>query len=73
MSATGPSAIGTRALGLRQKRGWSREKLAAEAGVSLATVRRLERGNYPQVEHLIAIADCLDVSLDDLIGRRRPR
>ena len=53
----------------RRVRGWSRERLAAEAGVSLATVTRLENGRYPRVEHLIALADVLDVSIDQLVGR----
>lgn len=54
---------------LRRIRGWSRERLAAEAGVSLATVWRLENGRYPRVEHLVAVADALEVSVDQLLGR----
>lgn len=57
------------ALGLRHARRWSRERLAAEAGVSLATVWRVENGHYPRVEHLIALADALGVSVDQLLGR----
>jgi transcriptional regulator with XRE-family HTH domain len=53
----------------REKRGWSREKLAAEAGISFQTVYRLEHGRLPRVEHLVRIADALAVSLDELIGR----
>jgi transcriptional regulator with XRE-family HTH domain len=61
--------FGERILALRRERGWSPEKLAAEANVSLPTVRRVERGLYPRVEHLIALADSLDVTLDYLVGR----
>lgn len=61
--------IGPRILGLRRQRGWSAEKLAAEADVSLPTIRRVERGLYPRVEHLIALADCLGVTVDYLLGR----
>ncbi len=63
------SAIGQRISDLRRERGWSREKLAAEANVSLPTVRRVECGRYPRVDHLIALADCLRVTLDYLVGR----
>jgi len=62
---------GASVLRLRQAKGWSRERLAAEAGVSLATVWRLEHGRYPRVEHLVAIADAFDTSLDDLLARRQ--
>ena len=54
---------------LRAARSWTRERLAAEAGVSLATIWRMEHGQYPRVEHLIAIADALGVSTDELLGR----
>lgn len=54
---------------LRAARGWTRERLAAEAGVSLATIWRMEHGQYPRVQHLIAIADALGVSTDTLLGR----
>lgn len=58
---------------LRALRGWSRERLAAEAGVSLSTVWRTERGQYPRVEHLIAIAEALGVSTDAVLGRSAAR
>lgn len=54
---------------LRAARGWTRERVAAEAGVSLATIWRMEHGHYPRVQHLIAIADALGVSTDALLGR----
>ncbi len=58
---------------LRAARNWTRERLAAEAGVSLATIWRMEHGQYPRVEHLIAIADALGVSTDELLGRGKAR
>lgn len=63
------AGIGPKVLGLRRQRGWSAEKLAAEADVSLPTIRRVERGHFPRVEHLIALADCLGVTTDYLVGR----
>ena len=58
---------------LRQRRGWSRERLAAEASVSLSTIWRAEHGQYPRVEHLIALAEALGVSTDEVLGRIAPR
>ncbi len=58
---------------LRQLRGWSRERLAAEAGISLSTIWRVEHGQYPRVEHLIAIAEALGVPTDAVLGRTVPR
>lgn len=54
---------------LRTARGWTRERLAAEAGVSLATIWRMERGHLPRVQHLIGVADALGVSIDAVLGR----
>jgi transcriptional regulator with XRE-family HTH domain len=58
---------------LRAARGWSRERVAAESNVSLMTIIRMEQGRYPRVENVIAIADALGVSLDELVGRSPPR
>jgi transcriptional regulator with XRE-family HTH domain len=69
MEGVDGAGIGPRVLGLRRQRGWSAEKLAAEADVSLPTIRRVEQGHYPRVEHLIALADCLGVTVDYLVGR----
>jgi transcriptional regulator with XRE-family HTH domain len=55
----------------RVRQGWSRERLAAEAGVSLMTVYRVETGHLPRVEHLVAIAQVLGLSLDELTEVRR--
>ena len=39
------STLAERVFELRQRRGWSRERLAQRAGVSLSSIERLERGN----------------------------
>ena len=66
----GPKSMDGRLLvSLRAARGWTRERLAAEAGVSLATIWRMERGHLPRVQHLIGVADALGVSIDALLGR----
>lgn len=51
----------------RINRGYSQEKLAEKAGVSLRTVQRVENGKTdPQGDTLVRLAEALDVSPDDL-------
>ena len=53
---------------LRKQVGYSQEKLAEKAEVSLRTIQRLENGKTdPRGDTIIRIAKALDVSLDDLI------
>jgi transcriptional regulator with XRE-family HTH domain len=52
---------------LREARGWRREKLAVESGVSYPTLSRIEAGQLPHLSTLIQIANGLGVSLDELI------
>lgn len=53
----------------RTHRGWSQEKLAQKAGVSLLTIGTIERlKNKPSVETLAQIADALDMKLCDLLN-----
>lgn len=56
---------------LREDKGWSREKLAVESGVSYNTIVKIEYGGIenPKIETVIKLADALAVSIDDLIGR----
>ena len=55
---------------LRQKKGWSQEKLAREAGISYITLVKIERGNIenPKLQTLVKLARALGVSLDKLVG-----
>lgn len=55
---------------LRNKKGWTQEKLARKAGISYNTLIKLERGGIknPRLETLIKLAKTLDVSLDKLVG-----
>ncbi len=46
----------TRVIELRQERGWTQERLAAEAGVGLRTVQRLEAGQDASSETLTLVA-----------------
>jgi len=55
---------------LRNKKGWSQEKLAREAGISYNTLIKIERGGIknPRLETLIKLARALGVLIDKLIG-----
>ena len=57
---------------LRKQKGWSQEKLAVEAGVSYNTIIKIERGRIenPKIETVIKLANALNVSLDNLTGRK---
>jgi transcriptional regulator with XRE-family HTH domain len=59
------SPIGERVARLRVLRGWSREQLAHQAGISVDTVRKLESGNRDMMRlaAMSRIASALDVEL----------
>lgn len=48
---------------LRQERGWTQEKLAAESGVGIRTIQRLDSGSDASLETLSLIAKALDVPI----------
>lgn len=56
----------TRVIEMRQALGWTQDRLAAEAGVGLRTVQRLEAGQDGSSETLTLVADALRVSVRDL-------
>lgn len=54
---------------LRHQRGLSRERLAAQAGVSSGAIFRWERGQRgPTLEHALKVAEVLGVDLGTLVG-----
>jgi len=55
---------------LREKKGWSREKLARESEISYHTIIKIEREviKNPKLETLIKLSRALGVSLDRLVG-----
>ncbi|MFF2645725.1 DUF488 family protein [Streptomyces niveus] len=61
-------ALAQRVRALREDRGWTRERLAKEAGVAVGTLGRLESGGaiQPGFFTVGAVAKALMVSLDDL-------
>ena len=60
---------------LRAKKGWSQQKLAEAASLSYATITKLEQGRAkePAIHTLVKLADALDVTLDELVGRTPSR
>ncbi|MFT8392679.1 MAG: helix-turn-helix transcriptional regulator [Liquorilactobacillus ghanensis] len=57
---------------LRDEHRISQVDLGKFIGVSDGTISKLENGrNYPSMELAIKLADFFDVSLDELIGRRK--
>jgi len=53
----------------REEKGWSREKLAVESGVSYNTIVKIEYGGIknPKIETVSNLAKALGVKIDDLV------
>lgn len=59
---------------LREDKGWTQEKLAQEAGLTWATVSRVERGEVtPSLPTAQAIAKALGVSVDAIEWPTKPK
>ena len=56
----------------RKKKGWSQDKLARAADVTHTTLVKIESGvnKNPTIQTLTKLADALEVSIDELVGRR---
>lgn len=56
---------------LRKKHKISQEELARKAGITYSTLIKIESGanDNPTIKTIKKIADTLDVSLDELVGR----
>jgi len=54
---------------LRNKKGWSQERLAREADISYQTLIKIEQDRIknPKLKTLVKLAKALGVSLDELI------
>lgn len=58
---------------LRKEKNTTKEDLAAHLGITVRAYRYYEEGKrYPDFQGLIALADYLGVTLDDLVGRTAP-
>jgi transcriptional regulator with XRE-family HTH domain len=58
---------------VRKKVGWSQQKLAEKAGLSLAVITKIEQGvaKRPSIQTMMKLADALGISLDELVGRSK--
>lgn len=72
-SATFGAEFGARLRAARERRGLTQQQLAVEVGTYAPRISRYESGAViPEGETLAAIAEALDVSLDELVlGRPR--
>jgi transcriptional regulator with XRE-family HTH domain len=58
---------------LRKKHKISQEELAKKAGITYSTLIKIESGvnDNPTIKTIRKIADALDVSMDELVGRSK--
>jgi transcriptional regulator with XRE-family HTH domain len=66
--------LGQRVRELRTARRMTQQEVADRVGVTKSAITQLERGQIkgPRPEHLLAIAEALQVSLPELVHGRRP-
>ena len=56
----------------RKERGIKQVEVSKMIGISQPEISRWETGKaYPSVLSLVDLADALDISLDELVGRKR--
>lgn len=66
-----PKTMGEFMLVCRLKRGLTRPQLAELSGVPLSNIRQYELDKvFPSIMNVVCIADALNVSIDELIGRK---
>lgn len=58
---------------LRKKKSWSQQKLAEKSGLSYNTITKIEQGvaTMPTIQTMTKIADALEISLDELVERKK--
>ena len=63
--------LGKKIKELRKNKGWSQQKLAETAGLAFNTIARMEQGigESPNLKTLVKLADALEISIDNLVGR----
>ena len=68
------ASLGDRLKLLRKERGMKQTEMADQFGQSVRAYQYYEGGTrHPEYDHLIALADFFDVSLDYLVGRSETR
>jgi transcriptional regulator with XRE-family HTH domain len=68
------SHLGHHLRATRERRGWARETLAYHAGVSCAAIAQIEAGRRPnpRLSTVIALAEALGVTVEQLTNRANP-
>ena len=51
----------------REKLQWTQQVLSVASGLSIRTIQRIESGEIPSKESLLALAAALDVNVEDLL------
>ena len=64
--------IGKKIKYFRTKAGLSQQKLANNTDLSISAITNLEQGiaQQPTIQTMVKIADALNISLDELVGRK---
>jgi transcriptional regulator with XRE-family HTH domain len=62
ITEAGPTTIANRVKQLRKEHGLTQEDLAAKAGLGVATVQRVERGEHPSAATIASIASAFGLS-----------
>ncbi|MFC1512500.1 helix-turn-helix domain-containing protein [bacterium] len=59
----------------RNSKKWSQEKLAQESGVAYSIITKLEQEviKEPTIQTVRKLAEAFDISVDELIGRKRKK
>ena len=61
--------LGQRIVETRERKGWKQKQLAAEAGIPIPTLNRIERGQRSIfAERVVTLAKTLGTSADYLLG-----
>ena len=64
-------SVGQRIVEARQQQRWSQVDLAVSAGVGIATLKRIELGQYePRLSTARRLAEALGVSLESIVSDR---
>ena len=58
---------------LRKEKNWSQQDLAVKAGLSYNAITKIEQGvaEDPRMTTLIKIADAFNITIDELVGRKK--
>src|SRR5262249_39173703 len=72
MTERGPVPLSDRIRQLRNERGLTQEDLAAKAGLGVATIQRVERGERPSAGTISSIASAFNLSAVALTSASKP-